>query len=69
MDKRYRNNYGISVIENLETIKKEGINKFISEQYKEHHCSKCDGLISVHNRKCFRCDTIVRLVEKINKKY
>ena len=27
-------------------------------------CLECGGLISVHNGKCFQCDTITRLVEK-----
>ena len=64
MDKRYRNNYNISVKENLENIKSIGISKFIEEQYKRYNCPKCGGLISIHNRKCFNCDTISRLVEK-----
>ena len=39
------------------------------DQFEEYRCSKCDGLISIHNGKCFKCDTITRLVEKHNKKY
>ena len=69
MDKRYRNNYGISIKENLEFIKNEGISRFIDQQYKKYHCPECGELISIHNRKCFKCDTITRLVEKLNKKY
>ena len=63
MDDRYRNNYKMSVKDNLEYINKNGIDIFIKEQYREHHCLKCGGLISIHNRKCFKCDTITRLVE------
>ena len=59
----------MSVKENLETIKNNGIGKFIKEQYKKYHCSKCGGLISIHNRKCFKCDTITRLVEKYSGEY
>ena len=59
----------MSVKDNLEYIKKMGIDKFIKEQYKKYRCSKCGGLISIHNRKCFKCDTITRLVEKYNRKY
>jgi hypothetical protein len=68
MDSRYRSNYGMSVKNNLKGIKKIGVDKFIKEQYEKYRCSKCGGLISVHNRKCFRCDIITRLVEKRNKK-
>ena len=69
MDDRYRNNYKMSVKDNLEYIKNMGIGKYINDQYKKYHCSKCGGLISIHNRKCFKCDTVTRLVEKQNRKY
>ena len=68
MDKRYRTNYGMSVKENLEYIKNRGIAEFVREQYQKYQCSKCGGLISIHNKKCFKCDTITRLVEKSDKK-
>jgi hypothetical protein len=57
----------MSMKDNLEDIKKMGVGKFINEQYKKYHCSKCGGLISIHNRKCFKFDTITKLVEKIKK--
>ncbi len=69
MDDRYRANYNMSLKSNLDNINKRGIDKFIKEQYKKYRCSKCGGLISIHNRKCFKCDTITRLVEKSNKTY
>jgi len=66
MDDRYRKEYNMSVKENLENIEKKGISKFLEEQYNIHGCSKCDGLISIHNRKCFNCDEVTKLVEKQN---
>jgi hypothetical protein len=69
IDDRYRNNYKMSMKDNLDCIKKMGISNFIDEQYKKYSCSKCGGLISIHNRKCFKCDTITRLVEKDGKNY
>jgi hypothetical protein len=63
MDKRYRRNYGISMKDNLEYIKKMGIGRFVEDQYNRYRCSRCGGLISIHNRKCFKCDTITRLIE------
>ena len=69
MDDRYRKCYGMSVKKNLEYISMMGIEKFIEEQYKIHCCSKCGGLISIHNRKCFECDTVTRLIEKRDKQY
>ncbi len=64
MDRRYRENYKISVKENLEYIKEKGIKKLVAEQYDEYQCSRCGDLISVHNKKCFKCDKITKLVEK-----
>ena len=64
MDKRYRKNYKMSVRDNLETIKGKGIESFIDDQYRQYRCIRCGGLISIHNRKCFNCDSITRLVEK-----
>lgn len=69
MDDRYRSHYKMSVKDNLERIKKLGVESFTKEQSKKYRCSKCGGLISIHNRKCFRCDSITRLVEKRHKKY
>lgn len=69
IEDRYRNNYKMSIKKNLNCIKKMGINKFIDEQYKKYRCSKCGELISIHNRKCFKCDPITRLVEKDNREY
>ncbi len=59
----------MSVKDNLESISNLGINTFIDEQYKKYGCPKCGGLISMHNRKCFKCDTVTRLVEKHDKEY
>ena len=64
MDARYRSNYGASVKDNLERIRKIGAGQFAKEQYEKYRCPKCGGLISLHNRKCFHCDTVTRLVER-----
>jgi Zn finger protein HypA/HybF involved in hydrogenase expression len=48
----------MSMIENLELIKDEGLNKFIEKQYLKYKCKKCNELISVHNKKCFVCEKI-----------
>ena len=69
IDKRYRENYGMSVMLNLERIQEVGIEQFTAEQYQKHKCDSCGNLISVHNRKCFKCDAVTRLVEKLNTEY
>lgn len=64
MDARYRSNYEMSVKDNLERIDKIGVEGFVKEQDKKYRCLRCGGLISIHNKKCFTCDIITRLVEK-----
>jgi hypothetical protein len=51
---------------NLAAIKRKGIAAFIKEQYKKHRCAGCGGLVSIHNKQCFKCDTITKLIDKNN---
>ena len=55
LDKRYRTNYHMSMIENLDNIKKLGIRKFIKSENKRWACSKCGGMICVHRGYCLKC--------------
>jgi hypothetical protein len=66
IDKRYRNNYFMSMKDNLASIQKMGISQFLIEQYEIYRCDRCGGLISIHNGKCFFCDTITKLIDKDN---
>ncbi len=63
VDARYRKNYTMSLKENLEYIQSRGIGKFVEEQYKKYRCSTCGGLKSIHNGKCFTCDSITKLLD------
>ena len=65
MDRRYRSSFGVSVRDNLDFIQKSGTAAFVEEQSEKYRCSRCDSTISIHNRKCFSCDEISRLVEKL----
>ena len=58
LDKRYRNNYDMSMIDNLREIEKNGIDTLIQSQRNKYRCPKCGQLISTHNKKCFVCDKI-----------
>ncbi len=58
LDKRYRTNYSMSMIENLNEIKRNGINNFLKNQRGKYTCPKCEGVIYIHNKKCYDCDTI-----------
>jgi hypothetical protein len=65
VDHRYRENYGMSFLENLERIRTKGVGGFLAEQQRKYRCAGCGELRSVHNGKCFRCDTVTRLIEKL----
>jgi len=58
LDERYRKNFGMSMIESLNEIKNRGIADFLANQREKYKCSKCGGVICVHNKKCFDCEKI-----------
>jgi len=55
LDQRYRKKYGMSMIENLEAIRKHGIRKFVKTEKERWTCSDCGGIICVHRGFCFTC--------------
>ena len=55
LDTRYKTNYEMSMIENLENIKKNGIQKFLENERERWKCLKCGGIICVHNKICYTC--------------
>jgi hypothetical protein len=56
IDTRYKSRYRMSMIENLNFIKKEGTEKFLEKQEKSWKCQNCGELICCHNGICFNCD-------------
>ena len=55
LDKRYRNKYSMSMIENLESIKEIGLSAFVEKEEARWQCLKCGGVICVHRGYCFNC--------------
>jgi len=55
LDKRYRTKYSMSMIENLEFIKGNGLSAFVERENKRWLCQKCGGIICVHRGYCFNC--------------
>jgi len=55
LDKRYRTKYNMSMIDNLEFIKNNGIGLFIKKEEEKWRCEKCDGTICVHRGFCLNC--------------
>ncbi|RPJ27222.1 MAG: DUF3795 domain-containing protein [Chloroflexi bacterium] len=56
LDKRYRTRYAMSMIENLENIRRIGIRKFLANEKVRWACPECGGTICVHNRYCYSCE-------------
>lgn len=55
LDKRYSTKYGMSMIENLNSIKQFGIQKFIKSEKEKWTCSKCGSMLCVHRNYCLKC--------------
>ena len=55
IDKRYRMYYRMSMLENLESIKKIGIRQFLEKEEEKWKCPECGGVICCHNGICFSC--------------
>lgn len=58
LDTRYLKNYGMSMIENLETIQSVGLEEFITLEVERWKCSKCGSLFCVHRDKCLTCGEV-----------
>jgi len=58
MDKRYRTKYGMSIIENLENMKKSGVRDYLKNETVRWACPSCGGTICVHRGYCFTCGKI-----------
>ena len=55
LDKRYRTFYRMSMIENLEFIRDNGMEKFLAKETEKWRCPRCGGTISCHNGLCYSC--------------
>jgi hypothetical protein len=55
LDKRYRTRYNMSMLENLDNIKKLGIRQFVKNEKIRWKCPHCGGTICVHRWYCFTC--------------
>ncbi len=55
LDQRYRTKYKMSMVENLEYIRKFGINKFFQNEEIRWACAECGGTICVHTGICSNC--------------
>jgi hypothetical protein len=55
LDKRYRTKYGMSMIDNLNSIQKNGIRSFVKNEKERWKCRSCGELLCVHRKECVNC--------------
>ena len=55
IDKRYRERYHMSMLENLSFIREHGIDGFLKKEEEKWQCPDCGGTICCHNGICFDC--------------
>jgi len=67
IDKRYfLSKFRMSMIENLEYIKENGMDKFLKKEEEKWRCPECGGVICCHNGICYSCG-LEKLKAKRNK--
>lgn len=55
LDKRYRERYGMSMVENIKELKAKGMAEFLENQQNKYKCPKCGDVMCVHDGKCYSC--------------
>lgn len=55
LDKRYKTRYGMSMLENLQNIKKSGIREFVRNEKERWKCPDCGSYMCVHRKNCLVC--------------
>ena len=55
LDKRYKTKYNMSMLENLDFIKNNGLSDVLQYQNKKYKCDKCGYLKTVHQQYCLHC--------------
>lgn len=55
LDKRYRSRYGMSMLDNLASIRELGLEEFVARERVRWTCPGCGGVICVHRQDCVYC--------------
>lgn len=55
LDHRYRTKYGMSMIDNLNYIQIQGLDKFLRNEELRWTCKECGSGLSVHRAFCLNC--------------
>jgi hypothetical protein len=57
IDTRYQTFFRMSLLENLASIKKKGMETFLRAEEEKWRCPTCGSVICCHNGLCFQCDS------------
>ena len=60
LEKSYNKRYQASLMENSKFVQQYGLEKFMQKQKERYTCSKCEGIISIHDRECSECQEKVK---------
>lgn len=60
LDKRYRTKYKMSMIDNLNFIRDNGMGRFLENEQNRWTCDICGSGISVHRDYCLNCKTEIK---------
>ena len=55
LEKSYNKRYQTSLMTNSEFVRQHGLERFMEQQKEKYTCSKCGGIISIHDRECSEC--------------
>lgn len=55
LDSRYQRKYGVSLIENLRTMKNKGTEAFREAQEERWRCKNCGAMLCIHKATCPEC--------------
>lgn len=55
LEKSYNKRYQASLMENSESVRQYGLEAFMRQKKEKYTCSKCGGIISIHDRECSEC--------------
>jgi rubrerythrin len=61
LDNRYRERYGMSMVENLKMLKAKGMDEFLKKQEEKYRCPNCGDVVCVHDGKCCNCGYIGKI--------
>lgn len=64
LDKSYQKRYKVSLIENSKETHSQGFEYFFNKERKKLACSKCGGIISLHDKDCSECGNMIHSGKK-----